>query len=95
MTTAMRTEQDLQGCLAADCRIEWRKHVLERMLGRGITRAEVLATLRLGEMITAYPHDRPVPSALLHAVRDPPLHVVVALDSGCSPPRIVIHVSSV
>ncbi|QFY90152.1 DUF4258 domain-containing protein [Magnetovirga frankeli] len=72
---------DLRHCLDSG-RIQWRKHALERMLERGISRAEVLASLRQGEIIASYPEDRPIPSALLHANQEPPLHVVAALDKA-------------
>jgi hypothetical protein len=50
------------------------------MLERGIGRDEVMAALAEGEIIAAYPDDRPVPSALILSNRTPPLHVVAALD---------------
>lgn len=60
--------------------IEWRKHVLVRMMERGISRCEVLEAVRDGAMIESYSEDRPFASALLHASGPPPLHVVAALD---------------
>jgi hypothetical protein len=66
----------------------WRAHALERMLERGITRAEVKETIRFGEIIEQYTDDRPFPSALLCRVADAPLHTVVALN----PERSEIHV---
>jgi hypothetical protein len=75
----MWTETDLRRC-AESGRIEWRKHALERMLERDIGRAEVLETLSKGEIIAAYPDDRPIPSALLGKSGDPGLHVVAAVD---------------
>lgn len=60
-------------------RLEWQRHALERMVERGITRAEVLEVLLSGERIEDYPGDRPLPSALfLSWVRGRPLHVVAA-----------------
>ena len=75
----MWTESDLRRILARG-RIEWRRHALERMLEREIGRAEVLATLAEGVIVTSYPHDRPYASALLGRKSAPPLHVVAALD---------------
>ena len=39
--------------------IEWRKHALERMLQRGISRNEVKETLMFGEIIENYETDVP------------------------------------
>jgi hypothetical protein len=64
--------------------IEWRRHALERMLEREISRAEAVAVLTDGTMITAYPEDRPTPSALFRNDGEPSLHVVAALDSDTS-----------
>jgi hypothetical protein len=62
-------------------RLEWQRHVLERMLERGITRAEVREVLLGGERIEDYAGDRPLPSGLfLSWVRGRPLHVVAAFD---------------
>jgi hypothetical protein len=60
-------------------RIEWRRHALERMLERGISRADVKATLLAGGCIESYPEDFPLPSLLIFGwVEMRPLHVVVA-----------------
>ncbi|MCB9315658.1 MAG: DUF4258 domain-containing protein [Lewinellaceae bacterium] len=64
-----------------DGNILWRKHSLEKMIVRGITRAEVLDVLENGEVIQRYDYDKPFPSALLlgfSATR--PIHVVTAFD---------------
>lgn len=62
-------------------RVEWLRHVLERMLERGISRSDVFSTLVDGEEIEDYPDDKPFPSALfLHWIGNQPLHVVAALD---------------
>ena len=64
-------------------RLEWQRHALERMVERGITRAEVLEILLNGERIEDYPEDRPLPSGLfLGWVRGRPLHVVAAFDAA-------------
>jgi Domain of unknown function (DUF4258) len=44
--------------------LEWQRHALERMVERGITRAEVREVLLGGERIEDYPGDRPLPSGL-------------------------------
>jgi len=62
-------------------RIEWKKHVLERMLERGISRADVFTVLLTGKIIESYGSDRPFPSYLiLGYVGEHPIHVVVAYD---------------
>jgi len=62
--------------------IEWRKHALERMLTRGITRAEVKSALMYGEIIEEYKDDKPYESALFFYVNNKPLNVVVGFDIG-------------
>lgn len=76
----MWTQADLCDCVE-NGRVLWRKHALERMFARGISRAEVVRALCSGEFIEEYADDRPYPSVLLGTVDAPfPLHVVVALD---------------
>lgn len=79
----MWTESELRRCVKHG-RVEWRKHALERMLEREISRAEAIAVLTDGTIITAYPDDRPIPSALLANEGEPALHVVAALDADTS-----------
>lgn len=43
----------------------WRKHTLEKMLARAISRAEVLEVPEKGEVIQRYDYDKPFPSALM------------------------------
>lgn len=62
-------------------RIEWRKHVLQKLAERGISQHAVLHVLLEGERIREYEKDRPFPSALfLGYTASKPLHVVVACD---------------
>ena len=62
--------------------IEWQRHAFERIVERGITRAEVLTALSSGELIEHYPNDLPFPSALFFHMREQaPLHVVAAYDA--------------
>jgi hypothetical protein len=71
-------------------RLRWGLHVLQRMVERGIHRADVLAVLHEGEVIEAYSDDTPHPSALvLGFVASRPLHVVVALDANGPDPYII------
>jgi hypothetical protein len=63
--------------------IEWRAHVLKRMVERGIARSEVRDVLLSGERIEDYPTDAPFPSALfLGWAGGRPLHVVAAYSAG-------------
>ena len=62
--------------------IEWQRHALERMMGRGISRETVKKILLSGEIIENYPDDTPYPSALFFGwFEEEPFHVVAAFDS--------------
>ena len=64
-------------------RIEWRKHVLQKLAERGVAQSAVLEVLRAGERIHDYAEDRPFPSALfLGYIGGKPLHVVAACDEA-------------
>lgn len=65
---------------AAQGRIHWHQHALERFLERGISRAEVVSAIMNGEVIEVYPTDRPNPSCLILHVESDPVHVVAAAD---------------
>jgi len=43
-------------------RLEWRKHVLQRLAERGISQKSVLAVLLSGERIEDDPDDKPFPA---------------------------------
>lgn len=58
----------------------WRKHALERMLQRSISRSEVIQCALYGEIIESYPEDYPYPSNLVLNITSEPLHIVMALD---------------
>lgn len=61
--------------------IIWRKHTLEKMIARNISRAEVLEVVEKGEVIQHYEYDKPFPSALMLGFPSArPIHVVVAFD---------------
>lgn len=63
--------------------VHWERHVLERLISRGISRQAVLQILRFGECIEDYPDDHPFPSGLFFGRhQDKPLHVVAALDEA-------------
>lgn len=64
-------------------RIEWQRHVLERMVERQIGRSEVLQVILGGEPIENYPDSKPFPSVLfLGWSGNRPLHAVAAYDSS-------------
>jgi Domain of unknown function (DUF4258) len=73
---------------AAQGRIQWHQHALERLLERGISRSEVVGAIMNGEVIEIYPADRPYPSCLILYVETEPVHVAVAAD----PTARVCHV---
>lgn len=62
--------------------IEWRRHALERMFERDISRSEVKVTLRDGEIIENYETDVPFESALFFYIDSKPIHVVASLDEA-------------
>ncbi len=63
--------------------IVWRRHSLERMLRRDISRHDVLKVLRKGEQIEDYPADFPLPSGLFYGnICSRTLHVVAAMDDA-------------
>ncbi len=62
-------------------RIVWRRHALERMLSRNISRDNVKRVLEEREVIENYSEDHPFPSALfIGFVGKRVLHVIAALD---------------
>jgi len=65
---------------AAQGRVQWHQHALERFLERGVSRAEVVRAIMNGEVIEVYPTDRPYPSCLVLYVEAEPVHVVAAAD---------------
>jgi hypothetical protein len=63
-------------------RIVWRKHSLQRMFERDISRDEVKTVLIYGDIIKEYPDDTPFPSILIHKmVNERPLHVVASYNN--------------
>jgi hypothetical protein len=64
-------------------RIEWRKHVLQKLAERGIPQQAVRDVMVQGERIRGYSDDRPFPSALfLGYVSGKPFHVVAACNEA-------------
>ncbi len=61
--------------------IEWRRHALERMFERGITKTHAREVILYGEIVEEYENDKPYPSALFFMQIDGrPLHVLAAID---------------
>jgi len=64
-------------------RVEWRKHILQKLAERGVPQSGVLEVLLSGEKVRDYADDKPFPSALfLGYIGGRPLHVVAACDEG-------------
>ena len=69
-------------CNAVDAgRILWKKHALERMMERGITRNQVKQAITQGRIIENFPDDSLLRSVLIATFEPEPLHVVVAYDA--------------
>ncbi len=62
----------------ANGRVLWKKHALERMMERGISRKAVKQTILEGAIIEQYPEDFLMPSMLMAVMKPTPLHVVIA-----------------
>jgi len=58
--------------------VRWTKHILERLIRRGICMDDVESALLSGEIIEQYPTDYPYPSCLVlgYTKADKALHVV-------------------
>jgi len=68
----------------------FRRHALERMAERDITRADVESVVENGEVIREYADDTPHPSRLILGWRDErPLHVVAADDDEANETYII------
>ena len=63
-------------------KLHWRRHALERMLERGISREEMRLAILYGEAIEVYAQDKPYPSCLILRIDGEALHVVVAFEPG-------------
>ena len=60
----------------------WKRHALERMLQRGISRNRVKQAILEGLIVEIYPDDHPIPSLLLATLQPEALHVVLAYDNA-------------
>ena len=70
-------------------RVLWKKHALERLLERGISRNQVKSAILHGVIIENYPEDNPIPSFLLAATQPEALHVVLAYDAASEQCHII------
>jgi len=63
--------------------VEWSAHALKTMFERDISRDAVKHIICAGEVIEAYPDDKPFPSNLILGFwRKKPLHAVIAYDAA-------------
>ena len=63
--------------------IEWSVHALKTMFERDISREAVKHIIRTGEVIEAYPEDKPYPSQLILGFwLNKPLHAVTAYNTS-------------
>jgi len=69
--------------------ILWKRHTLERMLQRGISRQQVKQAIINGMIIETYPDDHPIPSVLLASGQPEALHVVLAYDAASTQCHII------
>lgn len=72
------------GGIRSFCReqkIRWKAHALERMIMRGIAKADVLYCINCGKIIEDYPEARAFPSCLIFGVdlENRVLHVVAGI----------------
>ncbi|MEA1884651.1 MAG: DUF4258 domain-containing protein [Thermotogota bacterium] len=66
-----------------DEKIQWRGHILSRMIQRRIKISDVLTCLQNGEIIEEYNDDYPFPSCLvLGYSNEKPFHVVCSIGEG-------------
>lgn len=64
-------------------RVTFTGHAVSRMFERRLSKEDVVAVIRRGDVIQTYPDDRPYPSSLLLGfVRNQPVHVLVAQDDS-------------
>ena len=61
--------------------VSFTRHATQQMFARSISADDIKRVVNKGEKIASYPDDRPYPSyLLLHAVKQRPIHVVVAVN---------------
>jgi hypothetical protein len=67
--------------LVSQKKIIWKRHALERMLERGLSRAVIFQVIASGELIEDYSEDRPFQTGLLLGWDgNRPVHVVATLE---------------
>lgn len=73
-------------------RVVFRVHALQRMFEREVSYAEVIETLKAGEVIEQYSEDKAHPGQLLLGrSQERPLHVVVAFGEDNSAIGITVY----
>ena len=82
------TLNDIRNAVNAG-RVLWKKHALERMLERGISRSQVKSAILHGAIIENYPDDHPIHSLLLAVNQPEALHVVLAYDTASEQCHII------
>ena len=61
--------------------VQWRRHALQRMMEREISRSDVFSTIESGEVIESDVDQKPFPTYLWFAtIGERPMHVVTAWD---------------
>ncbi len=88
MTSSTVTLNDICNAVNAG-RVLWKKHTLERLLERGISRNQVKNAILHGVIIENYPDDYPIPSLLLAVKQPEALHVVLAYDAASKQCHII------
>jgi Domain of unknown function (DUF4258) len=73
-------------------RLIFRVHAIQRMFQRRISEEEVKHVVAVGEIVEAYPEDKPFPSRLMLGwIGSRPVHVVVA-DNVAAQEAIIVTV---
>ena len=76
-------------------KIIWRRHALERMLERGLSRKVILDAASNGEVIEGYSSDRPTPTVLLLGWdKKRPIQVVLSIEADGEVAIITAYVPS-
>ncbi len=69
--------------------ISWKKHTLERMMERDISRKQVKHAIITGSIIESYANDYPFPSCLICTLVPEPLHIVLSYNATESEVNII------
>jgi len=69
--------------------ISWKRHTLERMMERGLSRKNVKQAIITGSIIESYPNDYPFPSYLICTLVPEPLHAFLSYNATDSEINII------